>query len=66
MSFIKMRNGYTTKKRELHFRALTTDLIVHGQVKVTQYDAKKLKQYADKMVTLAKKGTLATRRRAAA
>lgn len=41
-------------------------LIEHGRIETTVAKAKILKRYADKMVTLAKENTLATRRRAIA
>ena len=65
MSFIKMRDGNTPQKRVLHMRSLTTDLIMHGQIKVTLTDGKELTRHIAKMVTLAKKGTLHARRQAA-
>lgn len=65
MSFIKMRDGFTPQDRVLHFRKLTTELILHDKIKVTMHDAKELRRHIAKMVTLAKKGTLHARRRAA-
>jgi large subunit ribosomal protein L17 len=41
-------------------------LIEHGRIETTVTKAKELKRHADKMITLAKKNTLASRRRAAA
>lgn len=41
-------------------------LIVHGRIETTHAKAKVLRSYADRMVTLAKNNTLATRRRAIA
>ena len=40
-------------------------LIEHGRIETTVTKAKELRRHADKMVTLAKKGTLASRRQAA-
>lgn len=65
MSFEKMRTGYSPQDRVLHYRRLTTDLIIHEQIKVTIADAKELRRHMDKMVTLGKKGTLHARRQAA-
>jgi len=41
-------------------------LIEHGRIETTVTKAKELKRHADKMITLAKKNTLASRRQAAA
>jgi large subunit ribosomal protein L17 len=41
-------------------------LIEHGRIETTVTKAKELKRHADKMITLAKKNTLASRRRATA
>ncbi|BDX52587.1 50S ribosomal protein L17 [Metamycoplasma equirhinis] len=46
-------------------RSLVTDLLIHGQVKTTLERAKRIKSNAEKMITLAKKNTLASRRQAA-
>jgi large subunit ribosomal protein L17 len=40
-------------------------LIEHGRIETTVTKAKELRRHADKMVTLAKRGTLASRRQAA-
>ncbi|TPE57993.1 50S ribosomal protein L17 [[Mycoplasma] falconis] len=47
-------------------RSLVTDLLIHGQVKTTLERAKRIRSNAEKMITLGKKNTLATRRQAAA
>src|SRR5271168_3913566 len=41
-------------------------LIEHGRIETTERKAKELRRHADKMITLAKKNTLASRRRAVA
>ena len=41
-------------------------LIEHGRIETTERKAKELKRHADRMVTLAKKNTLASRRKAIA
>lgn len=46
-------------------RSLVTDLLVNGQVKTTLERAKRIRSNAEKMITLGKKNTLATRRQAA-
>jgi large subunit ribosomal protein L17 len=45
---------------------MVTDLFKHGKVTTTLAKAKELRRVADKMITLAKKGDLASRRRALA
>ncbi|MCR8613231.1 MAG: 50S ribosomal protein L17 [Mycoplasma sp.] len=47
-------------------RSLTTEVIVHGKIKTTITKAKELRRHVEKMITLAKKNTLASRRKAAA
>ncbi|TPR53656.1 50S ribosomal protein L17 [Metamycoplasma neophronis] len=46
-------------------RSLVTDLLIHGQVKTTLERAKRIRSNAEKMITLGKKNTLASRRQAA-
>jgi large subunit ribosomal protein L17 len=41
-------------------------LIEHGRVETTERKAKELRRHADRMITLAKRNTLATRRKAIA
>ena len=48
------------------FRNLVTSLIEHEQVRTTDAKAKELRRVADRMITLAKRGTLHARRQAAA
>lgn len=45
---------------------MVKSLILHGRVQTTLAKAKCLRSYADKMITLAKKGTLSARRSAIA
>lgn len=56
----------TSSHRRCLFANMLKSLIFHGRIKTTIAKAKALKSYADKMVTLAKKNTLASRRRAVA
>ena len=56
----------TSDQRKALLRDLVTDLIIHGQIETTEAKAKELRKFADRMVTLGKKGTLAARRQAAA
>ncbi len=54
-----------TAARKALLRDLITDLILNGKVETTLAKAKELKRLADKMVTLGKTNTLASRRQAA-
>ena len=65
-----MSMGYRTLSRKSFqrkalLRDLITDLILNGRIETTLAKAKELKRLADKMVTLGKKNTLASRRQAA-
>lgn len=62
---IPSRLRRTTDQREALLRDLVTDLIINDRITTTESKAKSLQRVADKMVTLAKKGTLAARRQAA-
>ncbi|RKX67174.1 MAG: 50S ribosomal protein L17 [Tenericutes bacterium] len=42
-----------------------TDLIIHGKIVTTHTKAKELSRHADKLITIAKKDTVAARRHAA-
>lgn len=53
-------------QRKALLRALTTEVIRHGRIKTTLIRAKELRKRVDKMITLAKKGTLHHRRQALA
>ena len=64
MSYRKL--GRTSSQRKALLRDLTTDLLVNGSLKTTEARAKEGRKTADKMITLAKRGDLASRRRAAA
>lgn len=52
--------------RKAMLRNLVTSLFEHEQVRTTDAKAKELRRVADRLVTLAKRGTLDARRRAAA
>jgi large subunit ribosomal protein L17 len=45
-------------------RALSRSLILHGRIRTTTPKAKEARRYVEKLVTLAKDGSLAARRRA--
>lgn len=64
MSYRKL--GRTSSQHKALLRDLTTDLIVNGSIKTTEARAKEVRKTADKMITLAKRGDLASRRQAAA
>ena len=53
-------------QRKALLRALTTEVIRHGRIRTTLVKAKALRKYVDHMITLAKRGTLHTRRQALA
>ena len=56
--------GKPADQRRALLRALTTELIRHGRITTTKVRAKALRQEAEKMITLAKDGSLAARRQA--
>lgn len=56
--------GRTTSHRRCMFANMLKSIITHGKVETTVPKAKALRRYADQMVTLAKKNTLASRRQA--
>ena len=58
--------GRTSAHRKSMLRNLTTDLLVNGKIVTIETRAKEVRKFADKMITLGKKGDLAARRRAAA
>lgn len=51
-------------QRRALLRSLTTELIRHGRITTTLVRAKALRPEVDRMITLAKDGSLAARRRA--
>lgn len=51
-----------THQRQALFKSLLNALIVHETIKTTEAKAKAIKGQLDKLMTLAKKGTLAARR----
>lgn len=54
----------TASHRRCLMANMLKSLITHGRIETTVPKAKLLRRYADRMVTLAKKNTLASRRRA--
>ncbi len=63
MAYSRLRRNSDQRKALL--RDLVTDIIINERIVTTEAKAKELKKLADKMVTLAKAGTLASRRQAA-
>jgi large subunit ribosomal protein L17 len=55
--------GRRTNHRRAMFRNMTKSLLMHGQITTTLPKAKAVKPFAEKMISLAKKGDLASRRR---
>jgi len=53
-----------TQHRELMFRNMLVSLLEHERIKTTLAKGKELRSWADRMITLGKKGTLHARRRA--
>ena len=56
--------GRTTDSRKAMLRAMVTYLFENGKIETTFYRAKEVQPVAEKMVTLAKKNTLASYRKA--
>jgi large subunit ribosomal protein L17 len=60
------RLGRPADQRKALLRGLTTEVIRHGRIRTTITRAKALRKRVDHMITLAKRGTLHTRRQALA
>ena len=56
--------GRTSEQRKAMLRAMTTYLFENGKVETTFYRAKEVQPVAEKMITLGKKNTLASYRKA--
>jgi large subunit ribosomal protein L17 len=56
--------GKPADQRKALLRALTTELIRNGKITTTKTRAKAVRNEAERMITLAKEGTLSARRRA--
>lgn len=56
----------TPSHRKAMFRNMVTSLLEHGRVKTTDTKAKEVRRWADKIITLAKRGDLHARRQALA
>ncbi len=60
------RLGRPADQRKALLRGLTTEILRHGRIKTTITRAKAMRKRVDHMITLAKRGTLHTRRQALA
>lgn len=58
------RLGKPADQRKALLRSLTTELIRNGQITTTKARAKAVRSEAERMITLAKDGSLSARRRA--
>ncbi len=56
--------GRTASHRRCMIANMLKSLIEHGRIETTERKAKELRRHADHMITLAKKNTLASRRKA--
>ncbi|MGB5594255.1 MAG: 50S ribosomal protein L17 [Crocosphaera sp.] len=56
--------GKPADQRKALLRSLATELIRHGQIKTTKTRAKAVRSEVERIITLAKDGSLAARRRA--
>ncbi len=63
---VRFKAGYTSDKRKNMLRNVVSQLIISGSVEVTLTTAKRAQQEAERLVTYAKQGDLASRRLAAA
>lgn len=59
------RLGRSTKQRKALFRNLTTELFRHNRIKTTEAKARAVQSMVEKLVTLARRGDLHSRRLAA-
>ena len=56
--------GRTSSHRQAMMRNLATSLFIHGRVETTPEKAKQTRPFAERLITLAKRGDFAARRRA--
>lgn len=61
----KRKLGRTRRGRTALLRGLAADLIVKGRIKTTEAKAKELRPFAERLVTMGKKNSVASRRLAA-
>lgn len=58
--------GRTSEQRKALLRGLTTQTLLHGRIETTEARAKEARRTVEQMITLGKKGDLASRRKARA
>lgn len=58
--------GRNSAQRKAMLRDLTTALLINGSIQTTEARAKEVRRTAEKMITLGKRGDLASRRKVAA
>ena len=58
--------GRDSSARKALFRSLLTSFFRHGRIETTEAKAKEVRKFADRLITLAKRGDLAARRAAIA
>lgn len=63
---VRFKAGYTKSKDEAMLRNVTSELIVHGRVVLVSKVGKQVQSNVEKLITLAKRGDLHSRRLAAA
>jgi large subunit ribosomal protein L17 len=54
--------GRTAQQREALLRHLAESLVLHGKIKTTEAKAKEVRPFIEKLVTMARKNTLASKR----
>lgn len=57
--------GRTSEHKKALLRNMASSLFRHGRIETTQAKAKELRPFAEKLITLAKRGDLHSKRRAA-
>ncbi len=58
----KRKFGREKNQRVALMKSLACNLIIHGKILTTEPKAKEIRPYAEKLITVAKPGTLASRR----
>jgi len=61
--YVGRKFGRTTDQRRALIKGLATSLVMEGKIETTLPKAKELTRYIEKLITKAKKGDLANRRR---
>ena len=61
-----LKLGRTSSHRKAMFRNMVTSLFKHDRIQTTDAKAKELKRWADRLISLAKRGDLHARRQAMA